>query len=293
MICAPSITPPDPNPKTPKSRIPAGACDCHFHVFDGPSPQIAQRSYTATPAPLSAYKAVQSALGTDRAIIVQPSIYGTNNQTTLQSLPKDGSMKAIVVVDDTADIEELKSLADQGAVGVRVNMLFSSDARLENLSNLARKMAELDWHLQVLADVSELPNLREFVSRLPVPVVFDHMGHLPSQKGINDPGFKSLLKLLEEGQVWVKLSGAYRLAPSNSVDYREVAPIAKALVEANSDRLVWGSDWPHPSFDGHMPNDGDLLDHLFDWANAQTAKKILVDNPQRLYGFEKPGASDG
>ena len=241
---------------------------------------------------MSAYNTVQSALGIDRAIIVQPSVYGTNNQTTLQSLPKDGSMKAIIVVDDTIEIEELRDLADQGAVGVRVNMLFSSDARLANLSKLARKMAELDWHFQVLADVSELPNLAEFVNRLPVPVVFDHMGHMPTAKGINNPGFKCLLNLLEDEQVWVKLSGAYRVAPSSSHDYQEVAPIAKALVAANSDRLVWGSDWPHPSFDGHMPDDGDLMDILFDWANTETAEKILVDNPEQLYGFEKLGMSN-
>ena len=291
-MTAPSLcASPDPNPRSPKHPIPEGACDCHFHVFDAPSPQVAERSYTAPTASLSAFRHLQSTLGVQRSVIVQPSIYGTDNRTTLQSMPADGSMRAIVVVDDDASIQDLKDYADAGAVGIRVNMLFSSNARLAELSKLASRVADLGWHIQVLADVSTMEELPQFLEALPCPVVFDHMGHVNVQKGVEDPGFQSLLRYLESGKAWVKMSGAYRMTASQTGDYGDVSPMARALIAANPDQLVWGSDWPHPSFSGPMPNDGDLLDLLFDWTDSVTAKRILVDNPQRLYGFEDLGDS--
>lgn len=289
MTAIPLVSPADPKPRKPRNPIPAGACDCHFHVFDGPSPQIAGRSYSAPSAPLSAYKSMQATLGLDRAIIVQPSIYGSDNRTTLQSLPGDGSMKAIVVLNNQTTRDELRKMDKDGAVGARVNMLFSSGMRTDNVAHLARILADFGWHLQILADVSEQPDLVKQVSELLVPVIFDHMGHVPAKAGVNDPGLKALLKSLESGNVWVKLSGAYRITDEGSAAYHDVAPLAKALIAANPERLVWGSDWPHPAFDGPMPNDGDLLDLLFDWSGSEMAQKILVDNPERLYGFSKSG----
>ncbi|MEM8978072.1 MAG: amidohydrolase family protein [Pseudomonadota bacterium] len=287
------VAPPDPEPRTPKAPIPAGACDCHFHVFDGPSPQIAERSYSAPSAPLSAYRVLQAALDLDRAVIVQPSIFGTDNRTTMQSMPTDGSVKAIVVFNDQTRLSDLQAMSAQGAVGARLNMLFSSGIRAENLTKLASVLADIGWHLQILTDVSAQPDLMQRVTDLPVPVVFDHMGHVPTVRGVNDPGFQALLRAVECGTVWVKLSGAYRITKSSSLDYDDVAPMAKALISANPDRLVWGSDWPHPAFDGPMPNDGDLLDLLFDWAGPETARKILVENPERLYRFPKWEVQNG
>ncbi|MEP0940888.1 MAG: amidohydrolase family protein [Rhizobiaceae bacterium] len=293
MTAPPLCTPPDPQPRRPKNEVPSGACDCHFHVFDLPSPQVDSRSYTAPRAPLSAYKEMQAAVGLQRAVIVQPSIYGTDNRTTLQNVTDTRLMKSIVVVNDDTDLKELRRLGDNGAAGVRANMLFSSDARLGELKGLAGRMADLGWHLQVLADISCLPDLEKFVKSLPIPVVFDHMGHVPIHKGVSDPGFQSLLQLLNQGLTWVKLSGAYRLADPDTKNYAHVAPMAQALVSANPDQLVWGSDWPHPSFNGPMPNDGDLVDLLFDWVDKETANKILVDNPERLYGFPKWETTNG
>ena len=285
MTQPPLCAAPDFAPRIPRNAVPEGACDCHFHIFDEPSPQVAERSYTAPTASLNDYSNMQSAVGLHRAVIVQPSIYGTDNRTTLQSMPEDGSMRAIVVVNDDIELDDMKILASKGAVGVRANMLFASNAKLARLQELANKMAELDWHLQILADVSNLPELAHLADDLPVPLVFDHMGHVPVSKGVDEPGFQTLLRLLGRGDVWVKLSGAYRITADRTGDYSDVAPTAKALISANPDRLVWGSDWPHPSFDGPMPNDGDLIDGLFDWANEETARRILVDNPERLYGF--------
>lgn len=283
---------PDPHPRKPENTAPPGACDCHFHVFDEPSPQIPDRKYTAPTAPLTAYRKMQSVLGLDRAVIVQPSIYGTDNRTTMLSMPDDGSMKAIVVVDENTDAGDLQKLADNGAVGARFNVLFSNQARTDGLATLAHRMADLCWHLQVLTDVSAQSNLLEILSDLPVPVVFDHMGHVPTEKGVEDPGFQTLLRLLDSGNIWVKLSGVYRVTGSKSGDYGDVAPMAKALVCANPDRMIWGSDWPHPAVDIRMPNDADLFDLLFDWAGSDAARKILVDNPEQLYGFPKWEACD-
>jgi len=285
MTAPPPCAAPDPRPRKPRNAVPGGACDCHIHVFDRPSTEIAERSYSAPPAPLARYRNVQAALGLDRAVIVQPSVYGTDNQTTLASLPKDGSMKAVVVVDDDTPTGQLTSLARHGVVGARVNLLFSSNAKVNNLAGLARNLADLGWHLQLLMDISAPPDLERIVADLPVPVVFDHFGHVPPEKAPHDPGFQTLLTLLERGDVWVKLSGAYRLSQDAAGHYDDVAPMAKALVAANPDRLVWGSDWPHPSFTGQMPNDADLLDLLFDWVGAEMAHRILVRNPEQLYGF--------
>ncbi|MEM9270021.1 MAG: amidohydrolase family protein, partial [Pseudomonadota bacterium] len=190
MTSPPFVTPPDPNPKTPKYSIPAGACDCHFHVFDGPSPPIASRSYSAHAAPLSAYRSVQKTLGLDRSVIVQPSIYGTDNRTTMNAVSQDGSMKAIVVVGDQTRKEDLKALAARGAVGARLNLMFSQAARVEMLFSLTSAMADLGWHIQILADVSKTPDLMPLVRTLPVPVVFDHMGHVQARSGVDDPGFQ-------------------------------------------------------------------------------------------------------
>lgn len=293
MMKPPNIAPPNPKPKTPKSNIPGGSCDCHFHVFDGPSRQIATRSYSTQPAKLEAYRSVQTTLGLDRAVIVQPSIYGIDNRTTLHSIPNDGSMKAVIVVNDRISRNDLSAFAKEGAVGARVNMLFSSGAHTADLLGLAEKLADIGWHLQILTDVSEQAELLQDLINLPVPVVLDHMGHVPTSKGVDDAGFQALLASLDSGKIWAKLSGAYRLTTGGSEAYEDVTPMAKALISANPERLVWGSDWPHPAFNGHMPNDGDLLDLLFDWTDHYTAKRILVDNPERLYGFSKWKTIDG
>jgi len=291
MTPAPFVTPPDPNPKTPEHPIPAGACDCHFHVFDGPSPQIATRSYSAHAAPLGAYRSVQKSLGLNRSVIVQPSIYGTDNRTTMNAVSRDDSMRAVVVVGDQTRKEDLRALAERGAVGARLNLMFSKAARLESLSSLTNAMADLGWHIQILADVSKTPDLMPWVRTLPVPAVFDHMGHVQARNGVEDPAFQGLLRLLETGNHWVKLSGAYRISTRANDAYGDVHPMAQALISANPDRVVWGSDWPHPAFEGPMPNDGDLLDLLFTWAGTKTAHKVLVDNPEQLYGFAKGEAA--
>ena len=289
-----SMTPPlcaapDPAPRAPQFALPDGACDCHFHIFDGPSPQVAERSYTAPPAPLDALRHLHRTLGISRSVIVQPSVYGTDNRTTLETCAADPAMKAIVVIDQDTPADTLAAHRSRGAVGCRINMLFTSNARVDSLAALAARIADQGWHLQLLCDVSRLGDRMDQFAALPVPVVFDHFGHLQAIKGVNDPGFQALLLLLGAGKAWVKLSGAYRLGPAGDATDKAVAALAAALLAANPDQLVWGSDWPHPAIaQQQMPNDGDLLDALASWApDAALRQRILVDNPARLYGFEE------
>ena len=279
---------PNPNPDPPGFAVPERACDCHFHIFDSPSPQVAERSYSAPPAPQAALRHLHKTLGISRSVIIQPSIYGTDNRTTLQRCAGDPSMKAVVVVDDSAPADLLAAYRDQGAVGCRVNMLFGSNARIDSLTRLAHSAADQGWHLQILADVSTLHERMTEFAGLPVPVVFDHFGHVAAKRGVEDPGFTAMRRLLADGLAWVKLSGPYRLGPASPRVDSAIADMATALVSTNPDHLVWGSDWPHPAIPQQgMPNDGALLDRLADWVpDAGLRQRILVDNPARLYGFD-------
>ena len=278
---------PDPDPRTPAFDVPAGACDCHFHIFDGPSPQVAERSYTAPPAPLPAFRHLQRTLGLTRSVIVQPSVYGTDNRTTLRTCVANPAMKAVVVIDEDTAPNVLASYREQGAVGCRVNMLFGSNARIDSLAGLSGRIADHGLHLQILGDVSALYDSMDAFAAFPAPVVFDHFGHLEAAKGANDPGFTALLRLLGDGHAWVKLSGAYRLGPAGPETDTAVADLAAALIVANPDQLVWGSDWPHPAIPQQdMPNDGAVLDALAAWVpDTAHRNRILAGNPARLYGF--------
>lgn len=279
----------DPVPQAPGFALPSGACDCHLHIFCGAAgyPWTPGRSYTPPEAPLSAFLHQQSVLGLERAVIVQPSVYGTDNRATLDAVAAGGSgFRAVVVVGTDISLAELETLHAKGARGIRINPLFDPAASMDGLNALGGKLAELGWHIQILVDVSQVDGLEALAGGLPVPVVFDHMGHVPAGQALCDPGFRALLRLLEAGRAWVKLSGAYRITGEQAAPYGDVAPVARALAAANPENLVWGSDWPHPQIPVPMPNDGPLLDMLADWIpDNATRNRILADNPARLYGF--------
>lgn len=282
----------DPFPRAPGFKLPAGACDTHAHVF-GPAcryPYTPNRTYTPPDAPAGAYLHLHDRLGIQRGVLVQPSVYGTDNSLQLDALAYLRSMgreyRGIAVVDADVSETELDRLQDGGHCGVRMNLLFKGGIEWRDVEALAQRLAGRGWHLQFLIDVSTFDDLEQRVRSLPVPVVVDHMGHMPCSKGLTHPGFQALLNLLQDGKAWVKLSGAYRITAQARPPYSDVAPFAQALIEANAERCVWGSDWPHPHFSIPMPNDGDLLNLLADWAPNETVRnRILVDNPAQLYGF--------
>ncbi|MEM7223193.1 MAG: amidohydrolase family protein [Pseudomonadota bacterium] len=283
---------PDPNPRQPRLTVPPGACDCHAHIL-GPLaryPFVAERGYTPPEALLATYRHMLATLGLSRAVIVQPSVYGTDNSATLAAIAaSEGAFRGVAVVGADVTDAELAELHRAGMRGLRINPLYKHAASLADCQRLAERIAPLGWHLQIFLDVSGLSQQEQaMLSRLPVPIVIDHMGYMPVSKGLDDPGFQWLLDQLAEGHAWAKLSGAYYLASTPGPPYRDVAPFAHALIEANPQRCIWASNWPHPMVTGQMPNDGDLMDLLGDWAPyAALRQAILVDNPAALYGFNE------
>ncbi len=284
----PTIPGPDPVIKPPRQKAPAGACDCHSHVF-GPQaryPLSPARGYTPPEASLESYRAMLEALGIERAVIVQPSIYGTDNACTREAVEALGARgRGVAVIDDATDDRELDRLHDAGFRGTRFNLVSKGGVSAELLERTAARIAERGWHIQVFATPKALVEMADRLSALPVEVVVDHLGWMKPEAGPTQPGFQALLGLLADGRAYVKLSGAYRV-DTGGPPWPGAAPFAKALIAAAPDRLVWGTDWPHPDVTGPMPNDGELFDALLDWTDdPATRRRILSDTPARLYDF--------
>jgi predicted TIM-barrel fold metal-dependent hydrolase len=291
------------SPSPPGFTVPEGACDCHMHIF-GPSssyPLAPRRSYTPPPALIEDYRPMAVALGLVRAVVVQPSAYGTDNRCTLDAVDALGEQaRAVLVLRGQETEDELVRMHARGARGSRLNLVSTDALSLEEirhaLEGTARRIAPLGWHLQFYAKGTMIEALGPIVRDLPVDVVFDHMGHPDAALGLDQPGFRALLDLLGRGRCWVKLSGLYRLSAEHP-SYDEIAPFVRALVSANPERLLWGSDWPHTGnhpqstlkeapFVDHRPIDNGLHLYRFVAFAGETAmRRILVDNPATLYGF--------
>ena len=284
---------PDPDPTPAKFDVPEGTIDCHAHIFGPESkyPYSLARGYTPPDAPLEKYLELHKALGNiKRAVLTQPSVYGTDNSCMLDAVAKmDGKFLAVVAVDADVTDKELEDLHARGARGARVNLVdkggnpFDSTASVKKFSE---RLKDLGWHLELLVHVHEFPDIRATMNSMAVDVSVGHLGYMKTDNGVDHPGFQEFLNLMRDGKCWTKVSGSYRITTSALTPYVDVTPVAKALIEANEDRIIWGTDWPHPIFKGKMPNDGALMDHLADWApDAAVRKKILVDNAEKLFGF--------
>ncbi len=284
----------NPDPGKPRLAIPPGSCDCHAHIF-GPQdryPYTPNRSYTPPEASIEAYRRMLAALGFERGVIVQPSVYGTDNSCTCDAIvASGGKWRGVAVVEPEVNDSLLAELHAAGFRGVRINLLFKGGLQLDALERIAQAIGPLGWHVQLLLDGRDLPELADRLGRLPVDFVVDHMGHMPASLGVGHAGFQTLLQLLRGGRCWVKLSGAYRIS-SKPQPYEDAVPFARALVETAPDKLVFGTDWPHPSISVPMPQDASLLDLLPTWVPDEAARhRILVENPARLYDF--PPAPSG
>ncbi|MBT5049516.1 MAG: amidohydrolase family protein [Rhodospirillaceae bacterium] len=284
---------PDPDPTPPGFDLPAGTIDCHAHIF-GPVqkyPMSPARGYTPPEASLETFLGLHETLGgIERAVLTQPSVYGTDNSCMLDAVAEmDGNFLAVVAVDADVSDRELEDLHERGARGARVNIVDPGGNPFDGMGAVRAftdRLKDLGWHLEVLIHVHEFENLRETMNSLAVPVSVGHLGYMKTDNGIDHPGFREFLDLLRDGNTWVKLSGSYRITTSPATPYDDVTPFARAIIEANEDRVIWGTDWPHPFVKGTMPNDGALLDHLTDWApDPALRKKILVDNGETLFGF--------
>lgn len=271
----------------PKKKLPAGTVDCHFHVFEDPAiyPYTANRSYTPSLAPWAAFQAMNDTIGADRAVLVHPSVYGYDHSTLYDTLAAHSDrLRAVGVLSTDTTEAEIEKLHRAGTRGARVNILFAGGNQLADAEALAQKIKPFGWHIQFLVDVSTQPEIPAWAAKLGVPVVFDHFGH-PSKPDVQDAGFKNMCALVKEGTAWVKLSGAYRVVNAAN-KWSAIAPFVDALLKIRTDRLVWGTDWPHPNIPAPMPNDGDIADAVFNWLPEEALRQqILVRNPEILYDF--------
>jgi predicted TIM-barrel fold metal-dependent hydrolase len=266
-------------------RAPALACDCHIHVF-GPYARYAldaDRKYTPEEALLPDYLKVASALGTGRVVLVQPSVYGVDNSCQRDAVRAlEEHARGVAVIDDTIDDAQLDALCGAGFVGARLNMMRAGS--LDDLERVAARVQPLGWHLQLHLSAQWLPEIAARLLKLPVDFVIDHFGRIDARLGVDQPPFQTLLRLVDSGRCWVKLSAPY-LADRDGAPYRRVAPFARELVRRNPERMVWGTNWPHPD-QAIVPQNPGLLDALADWVPDEKLRyRILVDNPAKLYRF--------
>lgn len=272
-------------------KLPRGACDCHVHVFD-PAHPLPGRPLQETPdATLEAYRAVQRDTGLERAVIVQANGYGTDNRCILDALAALGPAagRGVAVVEPGATRGSLEELDAQGVRGIRFHLLPGGHLTWEALPRLARLAAELGWHVQVQCDGRTLADRAEALAALPCTVVVDHIGKFLEPVPVSHPGFVALLRLLQRGNVWVKLAAPYEVSRTGTPDYTDVSNLARALVLEAPERAIWATNWPHP-WVAAPPSEAALVSLLWTWVPDEAKRhRILVENPARLYGFPAPG----
>ena len=282
--------------------VPADSCDCHTHVIGDPRqfPFSPARVYTPETALPQEMTALHRALHIKRVVIVTPSVYGTDNSATIYGIKTRGATaRGVAVIDEKTPEGDLDSMAAAGIRGIRLNLAIGGQADLpvarQRFAAATGRIKSRNWHLQIYTSAALIPGIKNLVMSSPVPVVFDHFGGIQTSLGPEQPGFAELVDLLRYGNAYVKISGAYR-ASTQAPDYADVAPYAKGLILANPERVLWGTDWPHPnSAPSKDPtkvtpplaiDDGRLFNQFAIWApDPQIRRKILVENPARLYGF--------
>ena len=272
----------------PAIVVPLNATDCHHHIYDARFPASPTATLRPPDASVDDYRQLQKRLGLTRNVVVQPSTYGTDNRLLVEAVTAFGATaRGIAMLDATVGPAELERLHAAGIRGVRFGTRLPGGASMDDMEPVARRIAALGWHIQLVSEGEKIVELQDVLKRLPVPVVFDHMGHLPEPAGPDHPAFRVVADLIEKHGAWVKLTGAYILSKVGPPTYADRGRLARAYVDLAPERLVWGSDWPHPtSPDDAKPDDAVLLDRLADWApDPKVQARILVDNPARLYGF--------
>jgi predicted TIM-barrel fold metal-dependent hydrolase len=285
--------------------VPAGACDCHVHVFGDPQryPFVPTRAYTPESASVAELASLLDALHMDRCVIVHPSVYGTDNRCTLDAVRALGKRaRAVGVIDANTTAAMLDEMARTGVRGIRVNLVQAGvndpAAALPGLRTAMERAKAHDWHVVINTSMKIIDALRDELQASPVPIVIDHFGGAQASAGVQQPGFDALVSLVKSGKAYVKISAAADLVSTQAPDYADVIPLARALVTANPQRVLWGTDWPHPDtkvLPGRkntdisplvQTDDGRVLNLMAVWVpDEPTRHQILVDNPARLYGF--------
>ncbi len=284
----------DQNPSRPQFVVPRGAVDAHCHVF-GPAeafPYAPERKYTPADAPKERLWELRDHLGFDRNVIVQASCHGTDNRALVDALvDSDGRARGVAVVRSDTTEEDLGSLDAAGVRGIRFNFLprLADPPPKGTVLELVDRIKRLGWHVVIYLQAADLPGMYDFISAIPATLILDHMGRPDVSRSPEGPEFGLLLRLLEENEnIWCKVACPERLSIMGPPDYRDVVPFAARVVEAFSDRVLWGTDWPHPNMKSHMPDDGKLVDFIPLIApTEELQERLLVDNPMRLYWPEE------
>ncbi len=282
----------------PNDQFPTGSCDCHAHIF-GPRSRYAYvdgRRYTPDDALLPAYREMLATRGINRAVLIQPSVYGTDNRAMVDALSEAGpAFRGIAMVDESIADTELERFHGMGVRGIRTQIKRDGSGKpfdIDGIRRMAYRIGPLGWHVEIHVDVGEMPDVEVRFSGYPVDVVVEHMGHMPTTRGMKAPGFQSLLRFISGGSGWVKLSGPY-INSAVPPPYADVRPFVEALVTAAPAQTVWGTNWPHPHRDP-LPDDDVLCRLVWDWFPAAALRqKVLVDNPTRLYDFDRMSSETG
>ena len=281
---------PDPHPKVPRFRMPALACDAHCHVF-GPAarfPYAADRAYTPPDVPKERLAALHRILGIERCVIVQASCHGTDNRAMLDAIATSGGRyRGIAIVDETFTDRDYAALQQGGIRGVRFNFVkhLGGMPDMDVFHAVVERVRPLGWHLVVHLDATDIAELSPIFRKLPLPFIIDHMGRVKASAGLEQKPFRALLELMKLENCWVKVCGPERVS-SAGPPFLDAIPFAQALVNAAPERVLWGTDWPHPNVGRHMPNDGDLVDLVLLIAPSEEIReRLLVNNPASLYDF--------
>lgn len=285
--------PPDRNPRKPNVALPAGTIDTHVHIFEDRYPLSPERGYNPPESTLDDLKHLHAMLGVERVVFSQPSVYGTDNAAIMDgvaALNTETPDRARAVVAVGADVtqEEIARLDAAGARGVRLNTDNKGGMPMawEDLPGLEAKIAPFGWHIEFLFPGNDILDLMPMVRKLTVSMSIAHFAYQPATAGVSAPGFQALLSLVREGNTWVKISGANRVSETDLPPYDDVMPMARALVEAAPDRMIWGTDWPHPNRYEANPNDADLVNAFCEWVPDEgMRRRIMVENAAVFYRF--------
>jgi predicted TIM-barrel fold metal-dependent hydrolase len=287
----PVIAGPDPATKTPAFRVPAGTVDTHTHIFGPPDkyPYARNRPYTPPAAPLDMFQALHAKIGVDRAVLVNATVHGTDNRVVLDAIAQSkGRYLGIANIDESITDAELDALHQGGIRGCRFAFLsrLGGTPDLGRVERAAARVARLGWHIDLYFEAIHIADFVPVLARLPTPYVIDHMGSWHADLGTDHPAFAALLDLLRrDDKGWMKITGPERVSAMGP-PFHDAVPVARKLIEAAPDRVIWGTDWPHPNVT-IMPNDGDLVDLIPLYApDPVQQRKLLVDNPVRLFGFQ-------
>jgi 2-pyrone-4,6-dicarboxylate lactonase len=284
---------PDREPRRPRLELPRGAVDTHVHVFEAKYPMSPARGYTPPPSTLADLEHLHATLGIERVVFTQPSVYGVDNSAILDGMhalnrQTPDRARAVVALDMSFTDKQLEKLDAAGARGVRLNTDNQGGMPIafDDIPELCARIRPFRWHLEFLFPGKAIVELMPVFTSLTVPMSIAHFAYQPASAGVQAPGFQALVELARRGNTWIKISGANRVSRGDLPPYDDVKPMAHALVAAAPERIVWGTDWPHPNKYAVNPNDADLVDALGDWvADEALRRKILVDTPAAFYRF--------